>query len=414
MSAGSLPLSGVRVLDFGHTVMGPTAGLILADLGADVIRIEPVTGDPTRRLKGFGTGYFPFFNRNKQSVALNLKDPRGIAIVKRLLAKSDVLIENFGPGTMARLGLDYAQICDEFSRLIYLSLKGFLPGHYENRIALDEVVQMMSGLAYMTGPPGKPLRAGASIVDIMGGTFGVIAVQAALLERQTTGKGQLVKSALFESAMFLMGQHLAYAEQSDEPVPPMPARVSAWAIYDQFATRDGAKVFFGITSDKQWQRFCDAFGRDDLAADEMLANNNQRIDARPRLLPLLTDLVASLDLAEISEKAIAAELPFAHIAHPEALFDDPHLNDGGYLLETTMPDGAKGRLPGLPISLDGRISKLRRDPPDIGADTRPCLANLGFSSAEIDQLFADGIIGLFDEKAGSIELIDAPQKGSSS
>ena len=194
----------------------------------------------------------------------------------------------------------------------------------------------------------------------------------------------------------------------------MPALVSAWAIYDQFATRDGAKVFFGITSDKQWQRFCDAFGRDDLAADEMLANNNQRIDARPRLLPLLTALVASLDLAEISEKAIAAELPFAHIAHPEALFDDPHLNDGGYLLETTMPDGAKCRLPGLPISLDGRISKLRRDPPDIGADTRPCLANLGFSSAEIDQLFADGIIGLFDEKAGRIELIDAPQKGSSS
>ena len=171
MAKSAFPLSGFRVLDFGHTVMGPTAGLILGDLGAEVIRIEPVSGDPTRRLKGFGTGYFPFFNRNKQSVAINLKDPRGIDIVRRLLATSDVLVENFGPGTMQRLGLDYAQISDAFPHLVYLSLKGFLPGPYEARIALDEVVQMMSGLAYMTGPPGQPLRAGASVVDIMGGAL---------------------------------------------------------------------------------------------------------------------------------------------------------------------------------------------------------------------------------------------------
>ena len=412
MSADCLPLAGIRVLDFGHTVMGPTAGLILADLGAEVIRIEPVTGDPTRRLKGFGTGYFPFFNRNKQSVALNLKDPRGIAIVKRLLAQSDILIENFGPGTMSRLGLDYAQIGAEFPRLIYLSLKGFLPGHYENRIALDEVVQMMSGLAYMTGPPGRPLRAGASVVDIMGGTFGVVAVQAALLERQKTGKGQLVKSALFESAMFLMGQHLAYAAQSDDAVPPMPARLSAWAIYDQFRTKDDAMVFLGITSDNHWQRFCDVFGCDDLAADKTLASNHQRMDARDRLLPLLGDLIAGLDLAVLTEKAVAANLPFAPIAQPEALFDDPHLNDGGYLLETTMPDGGLGRLPTLPISLNGRISTLRNHPPVTGADTRPCLAALGFSPAEIDALLADGIIGLADDMAGNHDSLTAPQKGS--
>ena len=275
MGSNDLPLSGLRVLDFGHTVMGPTAGLILADLGAEVIRIEPVDGDPTRRLKGFGTGYFPFYNRNKQSVAINLKDLRGIEIVKRLLVEADVLVENFGPGTMTRLGLDATQICDEFPRLIYLSLKGFLPGPYEERIALDEVVQMMSGLAYMTGPPGQPLRAGSSVVDIMGGAFGVIAVQAALIERTRTGKGQLVKSALFESAMFLMGQHLAYAAQSDAPVPPMPARVSAWAIYDQFQTSDNATVFMGITSDNHWNRFCAVFNRPDLADDPSLASNNQ-------------------------------------------------------------------------------------------------------------------------------------------
>ena len=392
MADAALPLSGFRVLDFGHTVMGPTAGLILGDLGAEVIRIEPVSGDPTRRLKGFGTGYFPFFNRNKQSVAINLKDPRGVDIVRRLLATSDVLVENFGPGTMQRLGLDYAQISDAFPHLVYLSLKGFLPGPYEARIALDEVVQMMSGLAYMTGPPGQPLRAGASVVDIMGGAFGVIGVQAALLERASTGRGQLVTSALFESAMFLMGQHLAYAAQSDSPVPPMPARVSAWAVYDKFTTSDKETVFLGITSDRHWQRFCDQFDRPDLGADDSLASNNQRIDARPRLMPVITRMIADLSLAAVTERALAASLPFAHIARPEQLFDDPHLNTGGYLLDTVMPDGTTVKLPALPLALGGRTADLRNSPPQLGADTEICLSGLGFTAAEMRQLDADGVI----------------------
>ena len=377
MGSNDLPLSGLRVLDFGHTVMGPTAGLILADLGAEVIRIEPVDGDPTRRLKGFGTGYFPFYNRNKQSVAINLKDLRGIEIVKRLLVDADVLVENFGPGTMTRLGLDPTKICDEFPQLIYLSLKGFLPGPYEERIALDEVVQMMSGLAYMTGPPGQPLRAGSSVVDIMGGAFGVIAVQAALIERARTGKGQLVKSALFESAMFLMGQHLAYAAQSDAPVPPMPARVSAWAIYDQFQTSDNETVFMGITSDNHWHRFCAVFNRPDLADDPSLASNNQRIDARPHLLPVIADIVSGMTLVVVTEKALTAALPFAHVARPEQLWDDPHLNAGGYLLKTKMPDGRGAYLPTLPVTMGGRMTGLRTHPPRLGADTAPCLAGLG-------------------------------------
>jgi crotonobetainyl-CoA:carnitine CoA-transferase CaiB-like acyl-CoA transferase len=394
MGSNDLPLSGLRVLDFGHTVMGPTAGLILADLGAKVIRIEPVDGDPTRRLKGFGTGYFPFYNRNKQSVAINLKDLRGIEIVKRLLVDADVLVENFGPGTMTRLGLDATQICDEFPRLIYLSLKGFLPGPYEERIALDEVVQMMSGLAYMTGPPGQPLRAGSSVVDIMGGAFGVIAVQAALIERTRTGKGQLVKSALFESAMFLMGQHLAYAAQSDAPVPPMPARVSAWAIYDQFQTSDNATVFMGITSDNHWNRFCAVFNRPDLADDPSLASNNQRIDARPHLLPVIADIVSGMTLVAVTEKALTAALPFAHVARPEQLWDDPHLNAGGYLLETEMPDGRGAHLPTLPVSMGGRMTGLRTHPPRLGADTAPCLTGLGYSDDDIARLVDDGVIRL--------------------
>lgn len=394
-----LPLADLRVLDFGHTVMGPTAGLILADLGAEVIRIEPAPGgDPTRKLKGFGTGYFPFFNRNKKSVAINLKTPEGLALAKRFIETADVLIENFGPGTMDRLGLGYERLKTDCPRLIYLSLKGFSAGPYEDRVALDEVVQMMSGLAYMTGPPGQPLRAGSSVVDIMGGMFGVIAIQAALRERQTSGRGQLVTSNLFESAMFLMGQHLAYAALSDDPVPPMPARVSAWAVYDQFTTGDKERVFIGITSDRHWVRFCEVFDQPGLAADQTLATNNQRIEARDRLMPTMEQIIGALTLAELTDKATRAKLPFAHVAKPEQLFEDPHLNAGGRLLETVLPGGVTTKLPALPIEMDGRTTGLSSNPPTLGADTSDLLTELGLSDAEQADLAARNIIAMAQPK----------------
>ena len=390
----SLPLAGLRVIDFGHTVMGPTAGLVLADLGAEVIRLEPVSGDATRTLKGFGTGYFPFFNRNKTSVAVDLKQPDGLAVAKKLIATADVLIENFGPGTMERLGLGYDDLKTDCPRLIYLSLKGFSEGPYENRVALDEVVQMMSGLAFMTGPPGHPLRAGSSVVDILGGVFGVIAVQAALRQRERTGDGQKVGANLFESAMFLMGQHLAYAAQSDEPVPPMPARVSAWAVYDQFTTKDEARVFLGITSDRHWQRFCDTFERPDLAGDDTLATNHQRIAKRERLIPVVSEIIASLTVEDVAAKAIAAKLPFAEIAHPEQLFDDPHLNAGGKLAPTRFPDGTRTKLPLLPLELSGTTPGLQNDPPSLGNATHAILAELGYDQAAIQDLAENNIINL--------------------
>ncbi|MEO1549004.1 MAG: CaiB/BaiF CoA-transferase family protein [Pseudomonadota bacterium] len=392
MAPGLTPLGDCTVLDFGHTVMGPTAGLILADLGARVIRVEPVTGDPTRKLKGFGTGYFPFYNRNKASIALDLKSPQGRDIARKLAEGADVVVENFGPGTMARLGLDYDSLKDRAPRLIYLSLKGFLPGPYQDRVALDEVVQMMSGLAYMTGPPGQPLRAGASIVDVMGGTMGVIAVQAALAERARTGRGQLVTSALFESAMFLMGQHLAYAAQSQDPVPPMPARVSAWAVYDQFDTACGARVFLGITSDRHWARFCDQFDVPDLGVDAALATNAARIEARDRLLPRIAAVLAALDYPAFAQKAEAAGLPFAPITRPEEMFDDPHLRAGGRLLPTTLPGGIHTHLPALPIEMDHKRAEKHRDPPALGADTHEVLSALGYGEAALQDLAKQGVV----------------------
>ena len=265
-----LPLRSVKVLEFTHAVMGPSCGVILADMGADVIRIEPVTGDPTRRLRGFGIGYYSFYNRNKRCIAIDIKSDKGREILHKLVGQVDVLVENFGPGTMDRIGYGFDKMKKINSQLIYASLKGFLSGPYEKRHAMDEVVQMMGGMAYMTGPPGQPTRAGASIVDISGGMFAVIGILTALYERERTRKGKFIKSALFETCAFLMGQHMAYAALSEDPIPPMPARISAWAVYRIFDTSDDEKLFIGLISDKHWERFCKVFDRNDLFNDSRL------------------------------------------------------------------------------------------------------------------------------------------------
>src|SRR5277367_6414060 len=296
----TLPLAGIRVLEFCHTIMGPTAGLILADLGADVIKIEPAEGDATRRLPGFAAGFFPAFNRNKRSLALDLKSDAGRALLHRLAATADVVLENYAPGTMDRLGCGYEDLSKTNPRLIYCSLKGFLSGPYEHRPALDEVVQFMAGLAYMTGPPGQPLRAGASVVDIMGGLFAVIAIQAALRERERTGRGQLVKSALFEATSFMMMQHMAAQAVTGRPPPPMPAREGAWAIYEPFETADGEQIFVGLTSDGQWRRFCEHFGRSDLLTNPAYKTNQDRVRERPVLKPLVAEIIARHKLGELA------------------------------------------------------------------------------------------------------------------
>ena len=398
------PLAGVRVLEFTQAVLGPTAGLVLADMGAEVIRVEPTPhGDPTRKLRGFGMGYYPYFNRNKKSVVLDVKDPRGFAVVETLLESADVLIENFAPGTMKRLGLG-PELTERYPRLVYLSLKGFLPGPYENRTALDEVVQMMSGLAYMTGPRGTPLRAGASVIDMMTGVWGAMGAILALRERDSTGRGQVVSSALFETAAFVMGHHLAYSLASGEEVPPMPERVSAWAVYHQFKTADDQLVFIGVTSDKQWLRFCDAFELPDLATDARLTSNNDRIRERDWLLPRLRDHVATLTLDEAVQRCERAGLPFSPVARPEALFQDRPLLEGGSRLETTLPDGTEGALPALPLVMGSERWGKRLDPPLLGAHTREVLLAAGIASEAFSELAADGVVvAAEDRPAGAAE-----------
>jgi len=301
---------------------------------------------------------------------------------------------------MERLKLDDATVKKLNPKLIYASLKGFLKGPYDTRLALDEVVQMMSGLAYMTGPSGRPLRAGTSVVDITGGMFAVIGILASLHDRKRTGEGRLVESALFESCVFLMGQHLCYSALSDSPVPPMPERVSAWAVYELFSVADGCQIFVGIITDAHWQRFCRAVMRPDLAEDPALTTNNQRIEERARLIPIFRSIFAPLTCDQAIEICERAVIPFAPIARPEDLFDDPHLVATGGLLATTLPDGTQVALPRLPVTMSDVDFSLRRNPPKVGQDTELILGELGFDTDEISKLIVKGVIMAGAAKTG--------------
>ncbi|MBC7780380.1 MAG: CoA transferase [Proteobacteria bacterium] len=388
----SLPLEGVRVVEFVHMVMGPTCGLVLADLGAEVIKVEPLEGDHTRHLTASGSGFFPAYNRNKKSLAVDLKSAAGKAVVRRLIEKSDVVTENFRPGAMDALGFGYELLSRDHPELVYCSHKGFLRGPYAHRTALDEMAQMMGGLAYMTGPKGQPLRAGASVNDVMGGMFGAIAVMGALFQRVATGRGQYVESALYENNVFLMAQHMMETMMTGRAAVPMPDRVRAWAVYDTFTTLDGEQVFVGVVTDTQWKVFCEAFGLQDLLHDPQLLTNPQRVEQRARTIPIITELFARSTKVELMAKCEALGLPFAPIVRPEELFDDPHLNAEGGLATITLPDGTSAKVPVLPIEMDGRRLGVRLDLPKVGEHTREVLNALGYAEEEIDGLVAAQVI----------------------
>lgn len=383
-----LPLQGIRVVEFSHMVMGPACGMVLADLGAEVIKVEPVDGDRTRHLLGAGAGFFPMFNRNKKSVAIDLRQAEGVQAAIRLAASADVVLQNFKPGVMKKYGLDHASLSRLNPRLIYVNHTGFLPGPYEHRTALDEVVQMMGGLAYMTGRPGDPLRAGSSVNDIMGGMFGAIGAMAALMQRAQTGQGQEIDAALFENNVFLVGQHMMQYAVTGQPAAPMPERISSWGLYDVFSVQDGAQIFLAAVSDAQWCTFCTAMGFDDLLADPALQTNNDRVRARATLMPDLRQRLAQHSAAHLAQVFEDHQLPYAPISRPEQLFDDPHLLATGGLAEVVLSDGDKAgqtaKTTLLPLRMDGERLPVRSNPPKAGEHTVELLASLGYSAVEIE------------------------------
>ena len=386
------PLEGLRVIEFSQMVMGPCCGLILADLGAEVIKIEPLPrGDRTRYLPGIAAGFFAAFNRNKKSLAVDMKSERGLALVRRLIANSDIVIENFKPGMMAGFGLDYESLAPLNKGLVFCSLKGFLPGPYEHRTALDEMVQMMGGLAFMTGLPGKPMRAGASVNDIMGAMFGVIAIQGAVRERERTGRGQEVQAALFENNVFLMAQAILAEATTGEVSEPWSVKERPWPVYDLFTTADGTQLFFGIIGDGQWADFCREFGREEWLRDPRLQTNKDRSAARPWMLPLVTEMISSRHVDELTRIFERLALPFAPVRRPGDLIDDEHLKASGGLLEISLPTGKRAKVPILPVTFGGKRCAPERGIPGVGADTREVLAIAGLSE-DVGELLRDGIV----------------------
>ena len=388
-----LPLEGVRVVEFAHMVMGPACGLVLADLGAEVIKVEPPEGDNTRRLDAAGAGFFPIFNRNKKSLAIDLKRAPGREIVLRLLDTADAVTENFRPGALEKMGFGYEALAKRNPRLVYCSLKGFLTGPYENRAALDEVVQMMGGLAYMTGLPERPLRVGSSVNDIMGGMFGAIGILAALRERERTGRGKRVTSSLFENTALLVAQHMAQYAITGQAPPPMSVKRPAWGVYDIFPTKDRGQLFVGVVTDTQWEVFCREFGETELAADARLSSNAKRVEQREWLIPRLAETTRHYGKDELAAKLERIGLPFAPVAKPWDLFQDPHLLAGG-LLPTAVRPGLTIGVPGLPLEFDGQRLPKRSDPPQVGEGARDVLAGLGFTELDVEKLAAENVIAL--------------------
>lgn len=384
--ASGLPLEGIRVVELSHMVMGPTCGMILGDLGAEVIKVEPPKGDNTRRLLGAGAGFFRTFNRNKKSIALDLDDKSGREALLKLVDTADIFVENFKPGKMKELGVDYATLRKRNPRLVYVSHKGFLSGPYDRRLALDEVVQMMAGLAYMTGPVGRPLRAGSSVNDIMGGMFGAIGVLAALYERKATGCGKEVQSALFENCVLLSAQHMQQFVVTGQPAAPMPERINAWAVYDVFPLADGHQMFIAATGDAQWKALCNITDRQDLLVDDRLQSNNDRVRARAWMIPTLAETLRNLCPSDLATAFESSNVPFANITRPEELFDDPHLKASGGLARLQLEDGSETDMPLLPLSIDGTRLQPRLPIASIGQHTREVLESLGYTLQQIGEL----------------------------
>lgn len=396
MNSQNLLLQDIKVIEFTHMVMGPTVGMILADLGAEVIKVEPLGGDKTRNLKGSGAGYFPMYNRNKKSICIDMKSTEGNALARKLADSADVVIENFRPGAMDKLGLGYEKLKQTNPGLVYSSQKGFLSGPYEHRTALDEVAQMMGGLAHMTGLPGKPMRAGSSVIDITGGMFGVIGILAALHRRNTTKEGAQVTSSLFETTAFMCGQHMAQEAVSGEEPQPMTVRRSAWSVYDIFYSSDDERIFVGVVSDILWKKFCEEFELVEFSNDRTLDVNNERVLQRDRIMPVVQELFLSMPADEIQQRLDKAGIPFAPINRPTDLFDDVHLKTGGGLLDVTLTDkendGKVTHLPALPLEVSGEKFALREDLPKPGQNAREVLAGIGYSDSEIEQFKDSGLI----------------------
>ena len=393
---GRAPLSGIRAVELGHIVAGPSGGLLLAELGADVVKVEePSSGDQSRAMPNHGSTFY-VLNRNKRSLALDLKRDEGREIFARLVQTSDIVLDNYAPGVLERLGIGYDWAASLNPRIIYCSIKGFLPGPYGDRPLLDELAQMMGSMAYMTGPLGMPLRAGPSVIDIGAATYGVLAAVAAIYDRERTGRGQRIQAGLFETTVFLSAQHVAQAAITGQSPVPMPSRGMGsrlgWGVYQLFMTGDERQVFIAITSNSHWERFCTELELHDLLADADLDTNSKRCENRIKIVPRIEVLARTMTSADLVAHLERAQVPYSPVNTPFDVLDDPHLTASGGLIEVQTAEGDAIKVPALPIASDSFQIDVRHDPPALGQHSREVLAELGYVGEAIERLIAGRVV----------------------
>jgi crotonobetainyl-CoA:carnitine CoA-transferase CaiB-like acyl-CoA transferase len=394
----ALPLKGVRVLELSHIVAGPSGGVILADLGAEVIKVEhPDGGDTSRGYPNQGATFFSF-NRNKRCLALDLRQPAGKEVFAKLVAKADVVYDNFAPGALKRLGLGYEWGRTINPRIIYCSVKGFLEGPNGDRPFLDELAQMAGGLAYLTGTKDQPMRAGASITDIGAATYGVIGVLAALYRREKSGLGESIEAGLFETIVFWVSQYITSAQITGMDAPPRGARSSGmgatmgWGVYQLFPTKDGRQVFIAVTGNAHWAALCDALGFADWRDDAEFNNNRKRAAQKPRIAERVTAAVKQFSYDDITAALYKARVPYAPVNTPMDLITEKHLAGSDQWLKLKAGD-RELKVPKLPFQMQGTEAfSVREQPAALGEHTDVILGELGYSAADIAKLKTEHVV----------------------
>ncbi len=397
MTSNDRPLEDITVLELCHIVAGPYTSLLLADLGADVIKIEhPERGDAFRNASPEASSAFNFLNRNKRGVTLNLKDEAGRQAFEDLIRDADVLVENYSPRAIESLDIGYNVLSELNPELVYCSIKGFNEGPYEDRPALDPVAEALSGMMSTTGYPDQPpARCGTSVADMAASLQGALAILAAIRQRDHTGEGQHITAPMFESTVGLMGGGIAFSDAFDEPMAPWEGGgQSQWAPYGVFQTGDDEWVFIGPSSERHWEALCEAMGVPDLAEDDRFRTLPARRENRDELDAALENVFGSLPREEITTRLEHANVPTAPVNDTLEVSADPHLEATDGFVEIAAPQKGRGshRVPRSPIRSSSFDPVQPTDPPQQGEDTESVLKSMGYSEDRIAELADRGAI----------------------
>lgn len=396
------PLKGIRVVDLTHVIAGPTATQLLADMGAEVIKVErPGVGDTARENAFLGPSMFVATNRNKKSVAIDLTKPAGQELIMKLARESDVLVENMAPGEAEKFGITFERLTSSNPRLVYCSIESFGEGPYERLPAFDPVVEAMTGLMSVTGfPPNQYARIGSSVLDTVAGTLAATAIIAALFRTASSQDGLRVKVSLGDVGVFAMSYWIPYYKMYGEVPLPVGSGLQTHAPYQLFRTKDG-RLYVTVTNNNQWRRFCDALGFADLLADERYKTTESRTKRKIELEGELATRFSSLDTGATFEKLLAARVPAGPLYTVKEVFEDPHFQQRGIFRECEFDD-QKYWVAGSPINVERVPKNSAPDKlPGVGEHTIEVLSMVvGLSTKEIDLLRKEKVIGTRPGKLG--------------